>query len=225
MAGKAVAVAKAVVKKPVAAKAVAKPVAKAKKPTAKATGKVVAKAAKKPAAKKPAVAKFNLNKLMMLIVRDAPKKGKKMMGGYKKADTDIAAIQKTILDFLIKDNIRERILSRIREVYTISENQALDTIRNANTVGDYLKNTDVKEINKFISYMINDFGEEISNIDVPVPAIANTNTIAYNEKRVFNINLMIIVRALCQVYVNFTNYAENITDAEKIKKGNLANIV
>ena len=215
MAGKAVAVAKAVVKKPVAAKAVAK------KPVAAKA--VVKKPVAAKAAKKPAVAKFNLNKLMMLIVRDAPKKGKKMMGGYKK--TDVAAIQKQISDFLIKDNIRERILSRIREVYTISENQAPDTIRNANTVGDYLKNTDVKEINKFISYMINDFGEEISNIDVPVPAIANTNTIAYNEKRVFNINLMIIVRALCQVYVNFTNYAENITDAEKIKKGNLANIV
>ena len=214
MAGKAVAVAKAVVKKPVAkAKA-------AKKPA------VVAKAvAKKPAAKKPAVAKFNLNKLMMLIVRDAPKKGKKMMGGYKKADADIAAIQKQISDFLIKDNIRERILSRIREVYTIPEGQAPDTIRKANTVGDYLKNTDVKEINKFISYMISEFGEEISNIDTPAPAIANSVSIAYNEKRVFNINLMIIVRALCQVYVNFTNYAENITDAEKIKMGNLANIV
>ena len=39
---KPVVVAKAVVKKPVAAKAVAKPVAKAKKPSAKATGKVVA---------------------------------------------------------------------------------------------------------------------------------------------------------------------------------------
>ena len=104
MAGKAVAVAKAVVKKPVSAKAVAKPVAKAKKPTAKATGKVVAKAAKKPAAKKPAVAKFNLNKLMMLIVRDAPKKGKKMMGGVKISESD--TIRKLILDFIGKYRFR-----------------------------------------------------------------------------------------------------------------------
>lgn len=93
MAGKAVAVAKAVAKKPVGAKAAKKPVG-AKKPVA----------AKKPADKKPAVAKFNLNKLMMLIVRDAPKKGKKMMGGVKISESD--TIRKLILDFIGKYRLR-----------------------------------------------------------------------------------------------------------------------
>ena len=101
MAGKAVAVAKAA-KKPAVAKAAKKPaVAKAAKKPA------VAKAAKKPAvakaAKKPAVAKFNLNKLMMLIVRDAPKKGKKMMGGVKSSDSD--KIRRLILDFIGKHRL------------------------------------------------------------------------------------------------------------------------
>jgi hypothetical protein len=97
MAGKAVAVAKAVVKKHVAkAKAAKKPVATkavAKKP-----------AAAKAVAKKPVVAKFNLNKLMMLIVRDAPKKGKKMMGGVKISESD--TIRKLILDFIGKYRFR-----------------------------------------------------------------------------------------------------------------------
>ena len=208
MAGKAVAVAKAakVAKKPaVVAKAAKKPavVAKAaKKPAAKATGKVVAKAAKKPAttkatgkatakkpvatkatAKKPVVAKFNLNKLMMLIVRDAPKKGKKMMGGYIAAD--INNIKQQIVNFIHAHY--KKIVEKIRKIEPTY-----------NDIGDI---TLIGATNDTIIKIANDrtlSGELIG------AALSNTST----DSEIYEQNFYTIVVALCKVYATFTTYTK-----------------
>lgn len=193
MAGKAVAVAKAA-KKPVA-KAAKKPVA------VKATGKVVAK---KPVvvAKKPVVAKFNLNKLMMLIVRDAPKKGKKMMGGYKKAT--VQPILDIITPFLILK--KERIIARInavRSAITIqADNTALDnaiiSLNSADPTGfiDYIFNLDKTQI---IAQLRNDL------VNYDIPAIIDNNR-QQIDKQDYDSNFMIIIIALCDVHYNFNHH-------------------
>ena len=200
MAGKAVAVAKAVVKKPVAAKAVAKPVAKA-------TGKVVAKAAKKPADKKPAVAKFNLNKLMMLIVRDAPKKGKKMMGGYKKAPLQ-AGIFTPITTFIT--TYRPRINNRITEI--LSNESSLKTTVGAAVAAPIpvVVTTTVTEpsIEQFIMNIAEQefLYKTLDNFTLPSPV---TNANRYNfDKRTYDCNFMTIVIALCKVYKLFDDNKE-----------------
>jgi hypothetical protein len=69
-------------------------------------------------------------------------------------------------------------------------------------------------------------GEEIINIDYPKPNIDEaSNTYAYKEKRVYNVNLMIIVKALCQVYLNFNNYAEDIDVSNKMNKKQISEII
>jgi hypothetical protein len=195
MAGKAVAVAKkpaVVTKKPaVVAKA-------AKKPA------VVAKAAKKPvakAAKKPAVAKFNLNKLMMLIVRDAPKKGKKMMGGYPLKD--VQPTLDLIKPYIIskKDRIIERI-NAVRSVVTVDADKTdLDNaIRSLSS-----------DLTQFISYIRNEGDKGTVNtlrtelVNINKPPIINNNRYQI-DKQIFDSNFMIIIIALCDVYSNFLGH-------------------
>jgi hypothetical protein len=199
MAGKAVAVAKAVVKKPVAAKAVAK------KPVAAKA--VVKKPVAAKAAKKPAVAKFNLNKLMMLIVRDAPKKGKKMMGGYKKAPLQ-AGIFTPITTFIT--TYRPRINNRITEI--LSNESSLKT-----TVGvavaapiPVVVTTTVTE--KSIEQFIMNIAEQeflyktLDDFTLPSPV---TDANRYNfDKRTYDCNFMTIVIALCKVYKLFDDNKE-----------------
>lgn len=213
MAGKAVAVAKAA-KKPTVAKAVKKPVVAkaAKKPVAKATVKVVAKAVKKPVAtkataKKPVVAKFNLNKLMMLIVRDAPKKGKKMMGGYKKADLQ-ATIFTPIITFIT--NNKQRINSRITDI--LSNEDLLKT-----TVGLPVADGIPAIFNETLNeadtiQFINNIAEQeylqktLDNFTLP-NTVSITDLSNY-DKRTYDTNFMTIVIALCKVYKRFDDNAQ-----------------
>lgn len=193
MAGKAVAVAKAVVKKHVAkAKA-------AKKPVVVAKAVVKKPVAAKAVAKKPAVAKFNLNKLMMLIVRDAPKKGKKMMGGYPLKD--VQPTLDLIKPYLLtkKDRIIERITA-VRSVITVDADKTFldNAIKSLNTTDptvfiDYIRN----EGNITI---VNTLRKDLVNYDKP-PIINNDR---YQiDKQDFDSNFMIIIIALCDVYSNF----------------------
>jgi len=221
-----------------AGKAVVKPAKKPAVKKAKATGKAVAKkpaVVKKPAVKAKAAkavvkkptgakaAKFNFNKLIMLIIRDVPKKGKKMTGGYKKDDVKVETIKKTILDFLTK--INSRIIKRINEFYVLKDNHKQDIIDKANKIGKLLSSpandTNIKE---FIEYMNGSIGSEIINKDLPTPEIDSAPNYAYKEMRVYNVNLMIIVKALCEVYFNFHNYAEDIA-ADIMKKKQISEMV
>ena len=197
MAGKAVAVAKAVVKKPVA-----KATGKAKKPTAKATGKVVAKAAKKPAtgAKKPAVAKFNLNKLMMLIVRDAPKKGKKMMGGYK--DSDISTNILNIIKTFIHINYN-------RIAYN------LDRIDKAGAgAGAGYDISDPPPHLNDIHQIIEHINSNSKSIKVNLNRLTTTNT----DSLVYIRNYMRIVIVLCETFCDFKRYSTDFaTDTNQAR--------
>ena len=196
MAGKAVAVAK----KPAVAVA-KKPAVVAKKPA------VVAKAAKKPvakAAKKPAVAKFNLNKLMMLIVRDAPKKGKKMMGGVKKTESD--NIRNLILAFIGKYRLRiTTLLNKVDkrgiepDMTTTEINSDTTTPWNGSLHGlilhiyenNIVSNADAtiyKDVNNLQNYLISDTNNYPKNDDHT------------KDKHVLDDIFMIVVIALCNVY-------------------------
>ena len=183
MAGKAVAVAKAVVKKPVAAKA-KKPVATKKPVAAKA---VAAKAV----AKKPAVAKFNLNKLMMLIVRDAPKKGKKMMGGYKDSDisTNILNIIKTFIQ---------------RDYNRIAYN--LDRIDKAGAgAGAGYDISDPPPAINDIHQIIEHINSNSKSIKVNLNRLTTTNT--NTDSLVYIRNYMRIVIVLCETFCDFKRYS------------------
>jgi len=205
-------------------KKAAKPVADEKKVAVKKADGV-----KKPVAKKPNVGtKFNLHKLIMLIIRDAPKakKGNKMTGGYNTTDTVIEKIKTDILTFIKNPKINIRIQNRIKEYYIPADGHAPDTIEKANKIGELLKNTNDTKVKSFIEYMNAGIGDEIIEIDKPVPKIDEpSNSYAYKEKRVYNVNLMIIVKALCQVYLNFNNYAEDIDVANKMKKKQISEMV
>jgi hypothetical protein len=195
MAGKAVAVAK-------------KPAVVAKKPAvvAKAAKKPVAKAAKKPVvvAKKPAVAKFNLNKLMMLIVRDAPKKGKKMMGGVKKTESD--NIRNLILAFIGKYRLRiTTLLNKVDkrgiepDMTTTEINSDTTTPWNGSLHGlilhiyenNIVSNADANkytDVNNLQNYLISDTNNYPKNDDHT------------KDKHVLDDIFMIVVIALCNVY-------------------------
>ena len=177
MAGKAVAVAKAVVKKPVAAKAVAK------KPVA---------------AKKPAVAKFNLNKLMMLIVRDAPKKGKKMMGGYK--DSDISTNILNIIKTFIHINYN-------RIAYN------LDRIDKAGAGAGYDISDPPPHLND-IHQIIEHINSNSKSIKVNLNRLTTTNT----DSLVYIRNYMRIVIVLCETFCDFKRYSTDFaTDTNQVR--------
>ena len=204
MAGKAVAVAKAAKKPAVVAKATGKATVKA---TGKATVKVVAK---KPAVvvKKPAVAKFNLNKLMMLIVRDAPKKGKKMMGGYKKADLQ-ATIFTPIITFIT--NNRQRINSRITDILS-NENLLKTTVGVpvADGTPDIFNETlNVANTIPFINNIAEqDFLQKTLD-NFTLPNVVSISELSKYDKRTYDTNFMTIVIALCKVYKRFDDNAQS----------------
>ena len=194
------------------AKAAKKPAVVAKKPVvvAKATGKVVAKkpavVAKKPAvvAKKPVVAKFNLNKLMMLIVRDAPKKGKKMMGGVRKTESD--AIRTIILDFIGKHRLRITTLLNKVDKYDIGIDM---TITQINDDTSTLWNGSLHGLifhiyeNKIVNNANANIYTDANNLQKYL--ISNTNNYPKMDdhtldKPVFDDIFMIVVIALCNVY-------------------------
>ena len=176
MAGKTVAkAAKAAVKKAVVKKKAAKPVAVVKK----------ADGVKKPVAKKPNVGtKFNLHKLIMLIIRDAPKakKGNKMTGGY-----DDKAIETNILlpiqGFIhVKYNRIATILSKLKGGYGISNPQPL-----------------LQDIHQFI--------EHINKNKLQIQT--QVNKVKTTDKDVYERNFMNIVIMLCVVFCDFKKHSSD----------------
>ena len=210
MTGKAVA--KAVVKTKATGKAVAKAVAKAvKKP-------VVAKAVKpaKAVAKKPTgakAAKFNFNKLIMLIIRDVPKKGKKMTGGVK--DTDVEQIRTKIIDFVGKKiNRITTLLHKVDESQGIHKNMSDADIKKDmatkwngdihslilhiydNKIGKNTDSTNYPDVNKLQEYLTANLAYPKKNDHI-------------NDKGVFDQLFMIVVVALCKVY-GIINITQNV---------------
>ena len=194
----------------------AKPTAAAKKPTA---------AAKKPtaAAKKP-TAKFNLNKLIMLIGRNPQKKGKKMMGGYM--NQTVNPIKDIILTFLNKIETRRRIKRYLHDYYnnTMVIYAKKFTTDHNNYVKNHFKTIyDSLDLNKqimthdefipFIQCMISSAGDEIDTLidDPDIVDYRANKAAASNEifRKFMNMNFMIIVKVLCKVYANFHNFAED----------------
>jgi hypothetical protein len=215
MAGKAVVkAAKAAVKKADGKKAVKKPaVAKAVKP--------VKAVAKKPAAKKPTGAKFNFNKLIMLIIRDVPKKGKKMTGGYKKADID--PILNLILSFLNTKKIRERIIKRIEDVYAVGgvhgdeiriyKDDTINLLKGADFDKDTVK-TFLKRMFASKGTVIHSFTNELKESLKYDEAGINTSE---KDKRFHNFEFINIVIELCNIYIRYYNNAENTAHSEQIE--------
>ena len=218
MAGKTVAKAekaeKAAVKKADGKKADG--VKKAAKPVA-----VVKKAdgVKKPVAKKPNVGtKFNLHKLIMLIIRDAPKakKGNKMMGGYNTTDTDIQKILNMIIEFLNKDATRERIKKRITEVY-VDGKYSKNLIDYSKEIINQLNgsNFDQNSVKEFIRRIISSINQKLC--DGNAPNDHSSLTPIQKDKRTHNINFIYIVVELCNVYRRYYNNADDkIADIESI---------
>jgi hypothetical protein len=217
MAGKTVAKAakaeKAAVKK-VDGKKAAKPVAVVKKPVAKKADGV-----KKAVAKKPNVGtKFNLHKLIMLIIRDAPKakKGNKMTGGYDAAS--IQPIKNLITDFI--NDKSKRIRDRITDCYSAAgTNQFHKT--HAETTAAYIANViDSTNIANFHLFVSNILQKNFNNaiLEINSPTTFDSLSINERDKRIYNVNLMTIVIALCDVYMRYHNNVNgrvsiiNITD-------------
>jgi hypothetical protein len=219
MAGKTVAKAeKAVVKKAVVKKADAKKKVDVKKADVKKPVAVVKKAdgVKKPVAKKPNVGtKFNLHKLIMLIIRDAPKakKGNKMTGGVK--SDDVENMRKIIIKFVGK--YRKRISTQLNKVDTsrgIEDNMNDAEISSeeknkwngsindlilhiyTNIIEQNADNTKYTDKTKLQEYLID------NNVSYPKKNV-HTNDI---DKKVFDKIFMIVVVALCKVYgiINIT---------------------
>jgi hypothetical protein len=213
-----------------AGKAVVKAVVKTK-----ATGKAVAKAVKKPVvakavkpakavAKKPTgakAAKFNFNKLIMLIIRDVPKKGKKMTGGYKKTDIDL--ILTPILNFLNTKKNRDRIIKRIEDVYAAGLHDA-DIVKYKDDTIKLLKGADFDNntVKKFLNRMvasngtdINSFTNELKDsLKYDEPGIVDKSE---KDKRFHNFEFINIVIELCNIYIRYYNNAYNTAASEKIK--------
>jgi hypothetical protein len=210
MAGKTVAkaakAAKAVVKKADGKKA-AKPVAVVKK----------ADGVKKPVAKKPNVGtKFNLHKLIMLIIRDAPKakKGNKMTGGYDAVS--IQPIKILIIDFI--NGKSKRIRDRITDSYS-AEGTNQNHKTHAETTAAYIANpissANTKNFHLFVSNILQkNFNNAILEIDLPTPFDNLSDNM--RDIRTYNVNLMTIVIALCDVYMRFHNNVKGLTEANKI---------
>jgi len=222
MAGKTVAKAakaeKAAVKK-VDGKKAAKPVAVVKKPVAKKADAKKADGVKKAVAKKPNVGtKFNLHKLIMLIIRDAPKakKGNKMMGGYNTTDTDIQKILNMIIEFLNKDATRERIKKRITEVY-VDGKYSKNLIDYSKEIINQLNgsNFDQNSVKEFIRRIISSINQKLC--DGNAPNDHSSLTSIQKDKRTHNINFIYIVVELCNVYRRYYNNADDkIADIESI---------
>jgi len=168
----------------------AKPTIVAKKPSAVKKPSAAKKpSAKKPSAKKPTGAKFNLNKLMMLLVRGAPKKGKKMMGGYKMDRI------KSLLDLIDPFIYNSR--NRIKERCSILTDGARITLVDA--VTSATDETNIKALSESLADISLDPGLTEQIVDINKPLALPVNNTQEHVTRIFDINYMIIVIALCKV--------------------------
>jgi hypothetical protein len=203
------AVAKAAAKKPAVAKAKATKAVKAvaKKPAVAKAAKVAKAVVKKPAAK------FNFNKLIMLIIRDVPKKGKKMTGGVK--DTDVEQIRTKIIEFVGKKRNRITTLLNTVDIYGIHKNMS-----DADIAKDISKKWE-GDIHSLILHIYNN--KIVSNADLTLYPDDNklqeyltSESLTYpkkddhtNDKGVFDKLFMIVVVALCKVY-GIINITQNV---------------
>lgn len=203
-----------------------------KKPTVKKpTVKKPTTAAKKPGVKKPTAAKkkpatgakFNINKLIMLIARGAPKKSNKMTGGYK-ADR-ISSLTKLIEDFIEAsyDRIKQRAFAQtttggaggagatvnlnndvfvaVEAAITEKSTQPLTTVTARDSLIEMLATIAIPNLGNTIAaaaapnFIATESG--LVNVLEPVPTVARGGTDF--DKRVFDVNYMIIVITLCKV--------------------------
>lgn len=197
-----------------------------KKPTVKKP----TTAAKKPGVKKPTAAKkkpatgakFNINKLIMLIARGAPKKSNKMTGGYD--GTRIKSLIDLIDSFILSsyDRIKQRAESKTTTAGALNTNQNINndivvaveaaiTEKGAQPAPPGMPQRDVLIV-LLAAIPIPNLGTNVPAaaldaaaglIDVlePVPTIPRGNDF---DKRVFDVNYMIIVITLCKVRQLFT---------------------
>ncbi len=206
-----------------------------KKPTVKKP----TTAAKKPGVKKPTAAKkkpatgakFNINKLIMLIARGAPKKSNKMTGGYDEGR--INPLTRLIEDFLEEsyDRIKRRAEAKtltgvlnpatgpavdlntdvLRDVNAAMQEKGAGTVRTARTtLISLLAHIPIPYPGDAVpGGMPGALALESNFIDVlePVtnPPIPRGTDF---DKRVFDVNYMIIVITLCKVYRLFK---DNVT--------------
>ena len=203
-----------------------------KKPTVKKP----TTAAKKPGVKKPTAAKkkpatgakFNINKLIMLIARGAPKKSNKMTGGYDQGR--INPLTKLIEDFI--EASYDRIKRRAESKTNTGGNAGVPVDLNPEVLADVVAAMAAAPaagmparsalIDRLAGIAIPYLGDAAVSpampaslgagntfIDVlePVtaPAVARG---ADFDKRVFDVNYMIIVITLCKVYRLFK---DNVT--------------
>jgi hypothetical protein len=200
--------AKAVVKAKATGKAVVKAVAKAAKKPAMAKAVKPAKAAKA-VAKKPTganAAKFNFNKLIMLIIRDVPKKGKKMTGGFEAQSFEL--IKGLIIVFI--NNHKKRICDRINDSYAArgtAQNHKDYARQTANYITNDIVATDDTSIGGFHTFVGNITNHLFHNIilEKASPAVIPATNEAETDKRMHIVNFMRIVIVLCQVYKDYHN--------------------
>jgi len=186
----------------------------------KVDGKKVAKpvvAVKKPVAKKPNVGtKFNLHKLIMLIIRDAPKakKGNKMTGGYDKKSVD--NILNIILQFLNTKKIRDRIAKLIEDVYAVG-NHSRPIINYKDETIQLLRNDiNISNVKLLLGRMMegSSFADELK-VSLKYDE-ANISKFE-KDKRFHNYEFINIVIVLCNIYINYYNNADDVADIDKIK--------
>jgi hypothetical protein len=200
-----------------AAKVAVKKVDGVKKVAVKKVAVKKADGVKKPVAKKPNVGtKFNLHKLIMLIIRDAPKakKGNKMTGGYD--DATIQPIKDTIIKFINDKN--KKIRERITDSYSAAgTNKSHKT--HAETTAAYIVNpissANTTNFHMFVSNILQpSFYNAILEINSPTPFDNLSDNM--RDIRTYNVNLMTIVIALCDVYMRYHNNVKGQLPANKI---------
>jgi hypothetical protein len=198
MAGKTVAKAEKAAVKKADGKKVAKPVAVVKKDDG----------VKKPVAKKPNVGtKFNLHKLIMLIIRDAPKakKGNKMTGGLK--INDVENIRMQIIQFVGKN--RKRIMTQLFKVDKSRNIRDNTTAAELNTEIAQKWNGDINDL--ILHIYENRIGTNANNATYPDDTKLQEYLIGLDDnypvkddhskdKIVLDKIFMIVVIALCKVY-------------------------
>ena len=201
---KAAKAAKAAVKKVDVKKKVAKPVAVVKKTDAK---------------KANVGTKFNLHKLIMLIIRDAPKakKGNKMTGGYD--DASIQPIKSIIIDFI--NDKSKKIRDRITDSYSLESNKTYTDYADTTTkyIDNPISSQNITNFHTFVGNILDpNFNKVILDIDKPTPY----NNLSDNMKdiRTYNVNFMKIVIALCDVYMRYHNDVKGLT----VNKINITNM-
>lgn len=195
-----------------------------KKPTVKKP----TTAAKKPGVKKPTAAKkkpatgakFNINKLIMLIARGAPKKSNKMTGGYK--EDRITSLKKLIDDFIVtsydrikqraglktttatatNSNINDKVFTAVEAAITektatplvFTARDALIVILADISIPDLGDTTAAANAAGFIPASLG-----LINVLEPVTVPQVQRGTGDFDKRVFDVNYMIIVITLCKV--------------------------